>query len=496
MVSRMFGLLRIVACVWLTLFAASAQADSYKVTFVQSMNPHNARQYRIADVEASVVPQDGVVGFFRNHSDVGLPHGWTTFLNRIEATAADGRSLALTDLTGGRYRIEGWSEGPVALRYRMLLQHDRFPSDPGEDELAYARPFGVMWTGRALLAEGAPSQDVEIEFVAPEGWRVTTPWERIEASPLRFRPRSTDDLLDSAFMAGTHLEQVLSVGGGEARLGLDPDLAGRRDALLTTLDRSLTFYAAMFGEAMQGRLVVLASNGSFSGGGVMGRSISMLVGPDASQANFLAEYMIAHEAFHIWSARWRMEEDGRLEWLSEGGAEFYANLVRRREGLLSEADLIAELARRAGLYLTALQGVGIAEGGVTKLTGGERSYHIVYSGGMMVYLALDSIIRERSRNRRSMDDAIRAIHARLAADGEPLTLEGVAGLLTERFDVPGDFVQRHVVGREPLPLDAVFARYGLRAQVSNEGEAVQVGLAVAPSRTAAQQGAWRRLTGA
>jgi len=470
-------------------------ADSYAVKFVASGNPENRGQYRVAEVQASLTPNQGIVGLFRNHEDVGLLNGWVTFLHDPHALDGDGKEVRLTFLTAGRFRVEGWVSGPVTLKYRVLLQHDRFPNDPGDDELAYARPYGVFWTGRALMMEGAPAADVEVRFDAPADWRITTPWVRADEGGRRFIAKTTDDLLDSAFMAGTHVERTLQVAGGEARLALGPPLADQEAVLLSTLERSLWAYERMFGAGMTGRLLVIAAEASFSGGGVMGRSISILIGPDRGDTTNQGEYIIAHEAFHVWNSQWRKNEtDGELQWVGEGSAEYYANLIRVRAGLTNEHQFIAELGRRAGLYLTALRKASIAGGGSTKLTGGENSYNIVYSGGMMADLALDATIREKSRGRQSLDDAMRALHARYTGPGgEIATLNDLKTVLTQRYGVADDFIARYIIEREPLPLKTLLTGYGLDMTVEDASGVVKVTVSKSPAATATQKAAWARL---
>ncbi|MEO8502356.1 MAG: hypothetical protein ABI609_00515 [Acidobacteriota bacterium] len=485
------------ALVLLGFFGVCTQGafgDTYAVKFVASKNPANNGEYRIAEVEASLTPKDGVVGLFRNHDDVGLLNGWVTFLYSAHAFGADGKELRLTYLTGGRFRVEGWSSGPVTLKYRVLLQHDRFPNDPGYDELAYARPYGVFWTGRALLMEGAPATDIDVRFDAPADWTISTPWASADLSGRHFIALTTDDLLDSALMAGTQITKVLQVAGGEARLALAPPIAALENPLVTTLNSSLRAYESMFGVAMKGRLLVIAADAPFSGGGVMGRSISMLLGHDRGDMKAQGEYVIAHEAFHVWNGQWRENDpDGELQWLGEGSADYYANLVRVREGLLAEDEFIAELGHRATLYLNALRQRSIAGGGSTKLNGGEDSYNIVYSGGMLADLVLDAMLRQRSHGRETLDEVMRVLHARYAGEGrETATTKDLASLLADRFALPANFLARYVSGRELLPLHEAFAAYGLDMRVEDSAGAVTVTVSKSARASARQKTELRR----
>ena len=120
------------------------------------------------NVIAQVTPDKGVLRLSRYGDDSGLYHQWATFVLDIKAEGADGAPLALHYEPHGEWRVAGWRRGEVTVTYSVLLQHDRFPNDPGDNELAVAKPYGVMWTGRALFLEGAPSENIDVNFITPE----------------------------------------------------------------------------------------------------------------------------------------------------------------------------------------------------------------------------------------------------------------------------------------------------------------------------------------
>jgi len=439
------------------LAGSAAYADSYTVELVKSRNPDNKGQYRVANVEAEITPANGgIVGLFSNNDDVGLPNGWSTFLYKPSATTIDGKSLALTMVGGGKFHVDGWTAGPIKLKYTMLLQHDRFPSDPGDDELAYGRDFGVMWTGRALLVEGAPATDIDIRFDAPSDWAITTPWRADPADAHHFVAKSTDELLDSAIMAGKQEQLTERIGSAEARIGVDPAMHNKEAGLVKTLDQSVDAYQTMFRDPPHDNVVVLLSAASFTGGGVMGRSISFLIGPDYPDPKEF-HHVLSHELFHLWTGQWQRADPALTEWLVEGSAEYYSYLSGLRAHRLTEAEFLAELADRSTKYLAALKTTSIADAGRTKLQN-DQSSDAVYSGGMMTFFALDALIRERSHNRRSLDDVMRSLNQQ--SKSKPLSLAAFDDVLTSD-GVPRDFVARYIEGSQPLPLGEAFRFYGL-----------------------------------
>ncbi len=179
-----------------------AEADRYRV-MIEEESP------RWALVEARLVPKDGIISLTRSGRDTGLYHGWATFVHEIEASTEEGSPVLLEYVPSGQWKLVDHDGSPINVRYTMLLQHDRFPNDPGEDELAWARSGGVMWTGRALFLEGAESEEIAVEFEIPEGWKVSAPWNKSDGSAHKFIASDTDALLDSAFVVGEHEEILL-----------------------------------------------------------------------------------------------------------------------------------------------------------------------------------------------------------------------------------------------------------------------------------------------
>jgi predicted metalloprotease with PDZ domain len=459
------------------LVSPPVSADSYKAALILSKNPDNHNQYRIAKIEADVTPlAGGIVGLFRNNDDVGLPNGWSTFLYKPSAHSRSGQALNFASIGGGKYRLEGWTGGPVKLEYTMLLQHDRFPSDPGQDELAYARDFGVMWTGRALLMEGSPSANIDVRFDVPDDWSITAPWTEDPSDRRHFIARDTDALLDSAFMAGKQERLVEPLGDAQVRIGVDPAMKDKLAGLVRTLHQSVSQYESMFGDRPRDNVVIILAGASYTGGGVMGRSISFLIGPDYPDPKDF-HHVLSHELFHLWTGRWsRTASQSQTEWLVEGGAEYYSYLSGLRAGRLSQEDFLHEIAERYAKYLASSKNETLAGAGAQKLQN-SISEDAVYSGGMIALLTLDGSIRRQTRGRQSLDDFMRALNE--AVQLKPLSLD-LLDNLAMRFGVQGAFFRRYIAGHERLPFNQGLEGLGVR-QTMAPAKGDQLNLAVSNS---------------
>jgi predicted metalloprotease with PDZ domain len=105
-------------------------------------------------------------------------------------------------------------------------------------------------------------------------------------------------------------------------------------------------------------------------------------------------------------------------WLYEGQTQFWGNILSARSGIMPAEDVKGELARAAA-YFDTLPGRSwrplvdttndpiIAARRPQPYTSWQRSEDY-YVEGMLIWLDVDSIIRERTQGRRSIDDFARA----------------------------------------------------------------------------------------
>ena len=477
--------------------ASAAFADSYHVKFSQGRDDDDGAMRR-AEVVATLTPENGRIRMVRDGADLRLYNQWAGFVVSIEASDAQGRPLDLVYEPFGVWRVRGWRSGDVTVRYSMTLQHDRFPNQPGDDELAYARPYGVMWTGRALFVEGAASNDVSVAFEAPEGWRVTSPWRASDASGLRFQPDDTDDLLNSAFFAGVHAETIVRVAGMEARVAAGPDMAAEAAYYRQMLETYLPAFADFFGAPATRPPVVIMARGGFFSGGVMGRSISIVQREDPDERIGITmrdamRHAVGHEGFHLWQVQWRINPDDNaaLYWLTEGTAEYYWALISARRGAFGPDVVLNEIARHHARYLNALPGGSIAAAGRTKLDS-RASYDRVYSGGFTAALALDLMIRRETGGVKSLDDVMRRVHARFGQSGaQELTPTRLVRTIRDETGLRVDrFFAAHIEGAAPFPLSDLMREVGVCLDAERGDEGWRATATRCSQITPAQEAAW------
>lgn len=406
---------------------------------------------RLARVKAHAAPGERGYCFLRAAADTALTHGWATFVRNLEVEDSAGNVLPARYDGAGCWEVD--SERASVVTYDMLLQHDRFPNDPGDDELAYAADDVQFWTGRALFVEGAPARSVGVSFDVPADWQITVPWERGTESGWHYRLSSWDRLFDTALMAGKQWTRTIEASGVSLALGLVGDgpvsRAGEIEALLRI---ALKDFSEDHRAEPGGHLGVFVGQGRLLGGGVVGNAISMLVmGEIPDQAMPMLAHIITHETFHLWNSRISYEDDQGFYWFSEGFAEYFSYLQALRNGRLGSDMLVSMLDGRYRRYTGSAGAVSLWKAGAAK----QENYDLIYDGGLFLALAMDQRIYLRSNGQARLGDILASVYAGHGPGQEDLTLNGLASLIANQTGVDvGDLIERHVKGVEAVPFNA------------------------------------------
>ncbi len=148
-----------------------------------------------------------------------------------------------------------------------------------------------------------------------------------------------------------------------------------------------------------------------------GASIVVYVGERSGETELFADWVLAHEMFHLGVPS--MPRDGT--WIDEGLATYYGPVLRARAGLLSGEATWAEMQR------ILPKGVATPEEPTLALS---SDHDRVYFGGSLFALTADVEIRRRTGGARSLDDGLR----RALAEGGKATEVWSARALVDALD--------------------------------------------------------------
>ena len=262
-----------------------------------------------------------------------------------------------------------------------------------------------------------------------------------------------------------HHECLARSGDTEVTLAIGGSFKTTADALQSTVEALLQTYSTVFGGAPKDKLLFVANpygEKGHGGGGVSGRSISVLMGGplDETSRNSWVP-LVAHEICHIWNGS-TVNFSGQEYWFSEGFTEYYSKISCARLGLISEEDFLRDLKRKCELYLSKQGELSIREAGENKMP----NHALVYEGGSLVAAALDLQIRKLTKNRNSLDDVMKQMYREFGLTGSKYTIEDIIRIVSE---IAGEdfepFFKKYVSGTERLPLAEYLTDAGINAMI-------------------------------
>lgn len=249
----------------------------------------------------------------------------------------------------------------------------------------------------------------------------------------------------------------LKVGGGTIQIEMDSDVTLPRSEAVEWVRRAAVAVSRYLGRFPVKHLLITIHRGGGRrvGGGVThGNSrIDVRVGSAATAAALRQDWIMTHEMFHLAFPTL----DRRYLWMMEGLSDYLEPVARARARQWSAQDVWREFAE--GLPQ------GLPEAGDRGLDN-TRTRERIYWGGNLYWLLADVQIRVRTDNRRSVDDAIRAILAAGGDGGTDWTLERVlmAGDKATGTTVLTDLHDE--LGPKPgnVDLDTLWKRLGVKYQ--------------------------------
>ena len=208
--------------------------------------------------------------------------------------------------------------------------------------------------------------------------------------------------------------------------------------------------------------------------------------------------LLAHEFTHswngkfrrpadLWTSDWRTPMQNSLLWVYEGQTQFWGNVLAARSGLRSQVDtrdkiaaVVADYTTQAGRAWRPLADTTNEEILSNRRPEPYPSFQRVedyYDEGQLIWLDADSLIRERSGGKRSLDDFARRFFGGRDRDWGEVTYrfaDIVAALdAVEPYDWAA-FLHARVDAVAPPPLDGI-TRGGYRLVFTDEPGALWSG---------------------
>ncbi len=193
----------------------------------------------------------------------------------------------------------------------------------------------------------------------------------------------------------------LSVGGGAIAIKYSENVpAAFRKLVEEWVHDAARSVIAVYGRysVKQVTIQVQVTSGNRASGGRTfdGRLIKIRVGSEVTREILRSDWVMTHEMFHLGFP------DTENDWLGEGLSTYMEPLARARIGNLSDEDAWSSMVdgMPKGLPQAGDQGLDRTP-----------AWGRTYWGGALFWLLADIEIRQKSSNRKSLDDVLRAINA-------------------------------------------------------------------------------------
>lgn len=254
-----------------------------------------------------------------------------------------------------------------------------------------------------------------------------------------FDALSLEHLIDSPLDMGVHYRRWLlwHEGDASAYLNVFADTAEELDAKPTTIDhykKLVREMLAMYGARhWRNYNFLLTLSDVMPGEGIEHHESS----DDGSGGDYLTDLksldrggdLLSHEFNHSWDGKYRMPVglyqsnlqipyDDSLLWVYEGMTQYYGNVMSWRDGIRKAKTYPDHIAATYAYYdnepgrkWRPLLDTAVAAPflyGATRLYTAERRGVDFYSEGELMWLKVDSIIREKTNNKESLDTFARA----------------------------------------------------------------------------------------
>jgi predicted metalloprotease with PDZ domain len=320
------------------------------------------------------------------------------------------------------------------LRYQFVVNHER--SSGGYD--SYMTKNWAVFRGdkmtprvRVTARKGLESR-AALEFTAPKGWSVITPYAPVGEHRYEFDdPQRRLDRPQGWMLAGRIGTRGEMIGGVQTIVAAPSGDNARRQDMLAFLNWNLPRLLEVFPDFPRRVLIVSAGDPMWRGG--LSGPASMFLHADRPLISENRTSTLLHELAHIGMG---IRADEESDWIVEGLAEYYSTEALRRSGGVSEkrhAEALASLETWAKRAPTLF---------------GPRSNGATTARAVLTLRQVDEELRSATHGRKSLDDVTR----RLAAARGEVTLARLQKIAQEVAGRPLRALERDQLMKSELML--------------------------------------------
>ena len=341
--------------------------------------------------------------------------------------------------------VESWAyhvDVPAGARALDLEFQFLTPTDPLQGRINVTpEMLNLQWEMVVFYPAGHYASRIMVQptLTLPQGWGYGAALDPASSSgaTTTFQPVTLEQLIDSPLFAGRHFRQVELDGGAlpvrlnivadaPENLAIKPEQVQLHRNLVIQADR--LFGARHFTEYD----FLLALTDRMGGIGLEHHESS----ENAVDPNYFTEWdkhlgdhdLLPHEYVHSWNGKFRRGADmwapnydvptrNQFLWVYEGMTQYWGQVLAARSGLWTRENALGMMAMTAAAYqnragrqwraLVDTTNDPIILARRPQAWGNWQRNEDYYNEGLLIWLEADTLIRERSGGRRSLDDFAR-----------------------------------------------------------------------------------------
>lgn len=303
--------------------------------------------------------------------------------------------------------------------------------------------LNLQWLQVTMYPAGFYTRKIPIEASVklPEGWKLATALEtaKVEGQVTTFKPTTVETLVDSPIFAGKYFKSIDldPTGPAPVRLNLVADspelLEAKPEHIQVHKDLVQQAYKVFGSHHYDHYDFLVALSDKIGGIGLEHhRSSENRVTPKYFtewDKSFVGRDLLSHEFTHSWNGKFRRAADlwtpnlnvpmrDSLMWVYEGQTQYWGNVLAARSGLLTKQQAMDSIAATAATYdnrrgrdwrpvQDTTNDPIIANRRPLSWLSWQRSEDY-YSEGLLVWLDADTLIREKTGGKKSLDDFAKA----------------------------------------------------------------------------------------
>ncbi|HMC54748.1 MAG TPA: hypothetical protein VKH19_06210 [Gemmatimonadaceae bacterium] len=483
---------------WAAVAIAPAHAQRYRIEYTVALTDPASHLYDITLFVSGVAGQAVEL-----QMPVWSPGRYARMdfarnVQEFSASSSDGKALRWTKLNGSKWRVTPGAARSVTVRYRV------FANAPMSGTFSVLDTLHANWNGPSLFmyVEGHKADPVELSVMAPENWSiingdVTRPGQRLfkfpnydlmADTPTEVAPSGS--LLLDTFVVDNRYYRLMVHHNGQVADSL-------RERFVHAVESIVRYENSVFGPPPLEQYTFLFNIGFPGGDGMEHLYSTQIQHPRAWSDNTVllpGVSTAAHEYFHVWNVKrvrpvalgpfdYTTEQYQPSLWVAEGWTTYYGMVTLRRAGLISDSAFLESMA---GLVRENLTAPGRKEVSARmssfhapfwdgapqgQPTNQQNTFFSYYPKGAGIALYFDLLIRSRTTNAKSLNDAFNSLKRRTwdapkasyYLQGRGYTEDDVERAVSETAGTNmHDWFEAHVGGTEDMDYDTALSWAGLR----------------------------------